>query len=169
MALALPAALVALLITTSSAQDSYISVRSSVAFILHGERTPLNGHVRPTLTPQGAQQLYNQGSFFRNRYLTNSTSADDAVEVRRPIVGVSPDAIDNRQLNVFSNNNGYNVASGLAFMQGLYPPNSDVFPFTDEGISMDHLANGTLAQYPLDGYQYPSIQSFSILDPNSIW
>ena len=169
MTLTSPVALLILLIATSWAQDSYIRVRSSVAFVLHGERTPLNGYVRPTLTPQGAQQLYDQGSFFRDRYLVNSTSESDTVDVRRPIVGISRDAIDNRQLTVFSNNNGYNVASGLAFMQGFYPPDSQAIPDSSDAVSMVQLANGSTAQYPLDGYQYPNIQTVSIVDPNSIW
>ena len=169
MTLATQAALLALLITASLAQDSSIRVRSSVAFIIHGERTPLYGYMRPTLTPLGAQQLYSQGLFFRDRYVVNDTSEDGPADVRRPIADISRDAIDNRQLAIFSSGDGYNVASGLAFMQGLYPPDSQALLNVSDEASMGQLANGSLVSYPLDGYQYPRIRTFSVLDPSSIW
>ncbi len=170
MPLTSPATLLAFLTATSSAQTSSERVWSSFAFIFHGERTPLYGQVPPTLTPLGAQQLYSQGSYFRDRYLANSSSsADDDSLNSKPIVGINRDAINNHQLSIYSSTADYDVGSSLAFMQGLYPSNSQAFPYMDEGISTNQLANGSSINYPLDGYQYPNIQTLSVLDPSSIW
>lgn len=167
MPLTSSAALVALLAVTAPAQSSSERVWSSFAFVLYGERTPLSGHDLPTLTPLGAQQLLSQGSFFRDRYLVTSSSSEDDSS-SKPIVGINLDAIDNHQLAIYSSTADYNVASTLAFMQGLYPPNSDAFPSVTGGLSTNQLANGSTYNYPLDGYQYPNIQTLSILDPKSI-
>lgn len=170
MPLTLRAILLALLATTASAQSSSERVWSSFAFVFYGERTPLTGDVPPTLTPLGAQQLLSQGSFFRERYLVNSSSSieDDSINSNRPIVGINRDAINNHQLAIYSSTSDYVVGSSLAFMQGLYPPNSQAFPYINGGLSTSQLANGTLTNYPLDGYQYSNIQTLSVLDPNSI-
>lgn len=48
---------------------------------------------------------------------------------------------------------------------GLYPPRGG--PILED--QSYYLANGSLAQYPLDNYQYPSMSTVDILDMNSIW
>jgi hypothetical protein len=52
----------------------------------------------------------------------------------------------------------YVAASAQAFLQGLYPPtNQNSSGGTLEAV--DILANGTISQAPLNGYQYPQLQS----------
>jgi hypothetical protein len=48
---------------------------------------------------------------------------------------------------------------------GLYPPRGG--PILDD--QSYYLANGSLAQYPLDNYQYPRMSTVDILDMDSIW
>ncbi|CAJ2512018.1 Uu.00g076430.m01.CDS01 [Anthostomella pinea] len=151
------------------AQSNAETVRSSFAYILYGERTPLRGNTAPSLTPLGGQQLYTQGSVFRARYLSNgSLSEDDSrVTTASPVIGLEENAIDNSQLSIYSSTDEYVFGSALAFMQGLYPPTPHAFAVDGEDLSM--LANGTTVEYPLDGYQYPNVQTPSVLDPNSVW
>lgn len=144
-------------------------VWSSFAYILHGERTPLaTSSLSATLTTYGAQQMFAQGQMFRDRYLTSSTSTDDGnVTGSFPIVGLSRRALDNSQLDIMTNTDTFNVASAMAFMQGLYPPTPDAFVENDGGRNASTLSNGSVVDFPLDGYQYPNIQATSALDERS--
>lgn len=112
---------------SSYAQDTSdehkYTVWSSVLFSRTGERTPeLLGDLPTTLTSLGAQQMYNAGSFFRERYISTfgSTNGIDSA----PIQGMSSNELDGDQLYVMALDQQYNVASAMAFMQGLYPPYS---------------------------------------------
>lgn len=146
-------------------------VWSSFAYILHGERTPLStDSLSATLTTYGAQQMFAQGQFFRDRYLSgSSSSADDNGNAADsfPIAGLSRRALDNSQLDIMTNTDSFNVASAMAFMQGLYPPAPGAFVENDGGRNASTLANGSLVDFPLDGYQYPNIQATSSLDERS--
>lgn len=153
----------------SSAQSSTENIWSSVAWILHGERTPIWGLTpSPALTPIGAQQMFGQGSLLRSRYLQNIMDLDDEAG-RAPIVGIERNAIDNTQLSILTNTDEFMVTSALAFAQGLYPPLEGVFSNSTGGMEGGMLPNGSIVNFPLDGYQYPSIRTFSILDHESIW
>ncbi|KAB8293511.1 hypothetical protein EYC80_007817 [Monilinia laxa] len=93
---------------------------SSVVYTYYGEVTPTFLNVTtPSLTPLGANQLYNSGSIIRDRYL-NSTSTQ--LTLGFPINGLSDPYIINNQLQVWSTGDEYVVASAQAFIQGLYPP-----------------------------------------------
>ncbi|KAF5868374.1 putative histidine acid protein [Botrytis fragariae] len=134
---------------------------SSVVYTYYGEITPTMINVTsPVLTPLGASQLYNSGSIIRDRYL-NSTSTQ--LTVGLPVNGLSDQYIVNNQLQVWTTGDEYIVGSAQAFMQGLYPPVTGV-----QGTD-SVLANGTVIDYPLGGYQYPNIQSLSSMDYNYIW
>jgi hypothetical protein len=55
-------------------------------------------------------------------------------------------------------------ASAMAFMQALYPPQNAIV------LNLESmLANSSLAEYPLNGYQYPNIETLSLLDFNHVW
>ncbi|KAH8907329.1 histidine acid phosphatase [Coniochaeta sp. PMI_546] len=169
--LALVVSLVALL-ATSSAQSSNERVWSSVAYIYHGETTPARGvYTTQSLTPIGAQQMFAQGSMFRTRYLVDSnyTDAQTSVTAHATIQGMSPLAIDNDETSAISTNDGYVSTSALAFMQGLYPPVDLAVANSAGGLRAAALANGSLIDYPLNGYQYPDIETLSTLDPDFIW
>lgn len=59
------------------------------------------------------------------------------------------------------------VASAQAYMQSLYPP----LKISSRALlnPMSTLANGSIIDYPLGGYQYPQIYTASLLDPDSIY
>ncbi|KAI1374794.1 phosphoglycerate mutase-like protein [Hypoxylon crocopeplum] len=158
-------------VSEALAQSANETVWSSFAFVLYGEHTPLTGQSQ-SLTPMGAQQLYSQGSLFRARYLSNSSLSDEdnAITTNAPIVGIERQALDNSQLDLYSSTDDFIVGGALAFLQGLYPPVTREFAYNNGGDNASILANGTMINYPLDGYQYPNIQTASITyDPASVW
>ncbi|KAI1506427.1 histidine phosphatase superfamily [Biscogniauxia marginata] len=157
-------------VSGSLGQSGTETVWASFAYVLHGERTPPLGETSVILTPSGAQQLYSQGSLFRARYLSNTLSDEEhRITTNSPIVGLEQDTLDNSQLSIYSSTDDVVTASTLAFMQGLYPPVSGTSASSNASSDASTLANGTTVEYPLDGYQYPNIQTLSGLDPNSIW
>jgi hypothetical protein len=161
---------IASLAGVSSAQTSGEHVWSSVAFTLYGDRTPMNEPTPPSLTPLGAQQLHAQGSMFRARYLNSSlTDSENAVTIHVGIEGIEKNAIDNSQLYLLAAYNSYTSAGAQAFMQGLYPPIAQAFPNGTGGIQAAELADGSVVNYPLGGYQYPNINVASTVDSDSVW
>lgn len=162
----------ALLAGSGSAQTSSGEhVWSSVGWILHGERTPYYLPNTPTLTSLGAQQMFSQGSMFRARYLqTGSFAQDEEGGIdSAPIVGIEKNAIDNSQIEILSTTDSFIFTGALAFMQGLYPPIEQAFADNSGDMDSAILANGTLVNYPLNGYQYPNIRTASVQDPEAIW
>lgn len=124
-ALAVALAATVLLTGPSHAQDGNdthkYTVWSSVIFARTGERTPeILGDT--VLTSLGAQQQYNSGTFFRQRYLSSLGSANGIDSA--PIQGMSALELDNNQLYVMALDQQYNIASAQAFIQGLFPPHS---------------------------------------------
>ncbi|XMA17212.1 hypothetical protein WAI453_010003 [Rhynchosporium graminicola] len=136
---------------------------AAVTYTYHGEKTPDFSPSTPRimdLTPLGAQQLYDAGTGLRNRYIISMNISQDTI----PIMGISVHDLDNGQLDVVSMKTPYVAASALAFMQGLYPPYKDV-----ERDGEMARGEGGRFEYPLNGYQYPSISTLSELDFNHIW
>ncbi|KAJ6786825.1 hypothetical protein PWT90_02653 [Aphanocladium album] len=142
-------------------------VWAAVAFVNHGETNPFLLNKNPILTPNGAQQLYRQGTAFRGRYLapSSATNASDAATIQ----GLSQNAIDNSQLRILSQTDSWVVGGAVAFMQALYPPNSKAFNAAAGGqvLAENHIGSNTTS-YPLDGYQYPQIETLPSTDVNSI-
>lgn len=164
----LSAAILALLAGTSSAQAVDEHIWSSVAWILHGERTPLWGpYNEPALTPWGAQQMFAQGSLLRARYLDQDENESNTVYA--PLVGIERNAIDNSQLNILTGTDQFMAASAQAFAQGLYPPITQAFSAGAGGMDAAVFPNGSIANYPLGGYQYANMRTASNLDFESIW
>jgi len=162
----LAATALALLARTSSAQTEH--VWSSVAWILHGERTPIWGSLpQLTLTPLGAQQMFAQGSLLRARYLSRDPNEKNTEYT--PIVGIEANAIDNSQLTILAPTDPYMVTSAQAFTQGLYPPILQAFSNNSGGMEAALNPNGSIVNYPLGGYQYPNIKTVSGLDYESVW
>lgn len=148
---------------------------SSVGWILHGERTPYyskNPDNPPSLTTMGAQQMFSQGSMLRARYLDDGTSDQPDKEAgidRESIVGIQKNAIYNSQIDIISTTDSFIFGSALAFMQGLYPPIEQAFGKSSGTIDGAIIANGSLVNFPLGGYQYPNIKTSSVFDPADIW
>ncbi|KAI0901170.1 phosphoglycerate mutase-like protein [Annulohypoxylon nitens] len=161
-----------LLMSEALAQSTNETVWSSFSYILYGERTPLQGQLSPSLTPLGAQQLYAQGTLYRARYLSpnaNLSAEENAITTNSPIQGIELQALDNSQLSVYSTTDDYVVGGALAFLQGLYPPVTRTFASDNGGENASTLANGTMIDYPLDGYQYPNILTIPVTDMSSVW
>lgn len=145
------------------------TVHAAVVFTRTGERTPLLGELGPAeLTPLGATQAYNQGTLFRQRYVSPQTNS---VDLPGPdaISNISEHALSNSQVYILTTDDSYNVATAQAFLQGLYPP----YTLNDTAAPMLSatavLANGTYVEAPLNGYQYPRIRTASSLDPFSVY
>jgi hypothetical protein len=137
---------------TVAAQDNVQITWAAVVFAHYGEKIPDVTSGPYDLTPNGAQQMYNAGQVIRERYI-NPPSNGTELTTAAVINGLSPAAIDNSQLYILSTDDEFVSASALAFMQALYPP---YFSLESD-------------PYPLDGYQYPNVQSVSSLDFNYIW
>ncbi|KAF4633022.1 hypothetical protein G7Y89_g5097 [Cudoniella acicularis] len=160
-----PHLLVALLaLTPALAQDLQTQTTwAAVVFTFHGEQIPSLHDGPYNLTPLGANQLLNAGQVIRDRYISAPVNGSE-ITIAMPINGLSSDEIDNSQMEVLSTNDEYISGSALAFMQGLYPPRNTIV--LDEE---SELGNGTLEQFPLNGYQYPNIETLSTVDYNYIW
>ncbi|OAA52879.1 hypothetical protein ISF_09262 [Cordyceps fumosorosea ARSEF 2679] len=143
-------------------------VWAAVAFVNHGETTPFLLSSHPVLTPAGAQQLYRQGQAFRRRYL--SAAAGNATTTgAAPIRGLGQNAIDNTQLRVLSQRDEWVAGGAVAFMQALYPPDRTAFNAAAGGQALaENYVAGNTTSYPLDGYQYPQIETLPSTDINSI-
>uniref|UniRef100_L2GF13 Histidine acid n=1 Tax=Colletotrichum fructicola (strain Nara gc5) TaxID=1213859 RepID=L2GF13_COLFN len=165
-------AFTAALLATATAQSSNPTVWASVALMMHGERTPLRSELSDVLTPRGAQQLYAQGNAFRTRYLSGITptnSSESQVTSRAPIRDIAPNVVDHAQLHILSVPDAHVVAGAQAFMQALYPPISHTFSVDTGGSNVSFsTTSGNYTEYPLDGYQYPVIQTAGYLDQRSI-
>ncbi|GKT47125.1 uncharacterized protein ColSpa_07306 [Colletotrichum spaethianum] len=160
------------LLSTTSAQSSNPSVWASVAMVMHGERTPLRSELQNVLTPQGAQQLYAQGNAFRMRYLSSGTRTnvtEGRITSRAPIKGIARNVIEHEQLSILSVPDAHIAASASSFMQGLYPPITQVFASDTGGMNISYSTlSGNSTQYPLDGYQYPIIETLGFSDERSV-
>lgn len=149
----------------SSSDGEGIRVWAAVAYINYGDKTPYYGPDDEVLVPEGAQQLWRQGAAFRVRYLDQISEGSNSSVASVPIQTISATALDNTQIDITSGDQQWAVAGALAFMQGLYPPVSN--SVTDDMAR--NLANndGDLVEFPLDGYQYPTLHALSSLDKDS--
>ncbi|PTD11223.1 hypothetical protein FCULG_00004288 [Fusarium culmorum] len=141
-------------------------VWAAVAFINHGETTPAT--LRTVLTPEGAQQLWRQGTAFRARYIPDGVNNSDYENIQTAYFqDLKPDVIDNDDLEIMSQPDEWVSGSALAFMQGFYPPAPNAFDNSTggEAIAVNLASSDNKTEYPLDGYQYPKIQVPGISDP----
>lgn len=148
------------------AQDSLRpQLLSTFIYTHYGDRTPFVLQQHPTLTPLGAQQLYNAGATFRSRYVTPNTGDGQQDTTIR---NISPYQLFQDEITILATNEHYISASAQAFVQGLYPPLTSSSNYTYI-TGQSPLANGTNVIAPLNGYQYPNLQAVSANDLNSIW
>jgi len=143
-----------------------LQVLSSFVFTRHGDRTPLYSTDPSILTPYGAQQMYDVGSTFRDRYLTTTFGATEASAIR----DISHYQLNTNEISILTTDDQYTVASAQAFMQGLYPPLAEDSSHNyTHVVGVSDLANGTNIIAPLNGYQYPEIKTASSYDIKSVW
>ncbi|KAH8676346.1 histidine acid phosphatase [Xylariales sp. PMI_506] len=127
--------LVSLLATLPAATAE--TVLGVFIFHRHGDRTSKS--TPPTnLTSLGADQVFQAGTYFRNKYVAADSSS--------PIYGLSHDIAVNSELSFTSTVDTVLQSSAMVFTQGLYPPAGT--------LAVDHLANGSIVESPLGGYQY---------------
>ncbi|RMZ76926.1 hypothetical protein DV737_g4608, partial [Chaetothyriales sp. CBS 132003] len=156
------------LLAALSAGDTGLSqeIVSAFVYTMYGDRTPFVFDQNPTLTPLGAQQLYQAGASIRARYVTPTlnTGANESATIQ----DISPYQILDDEISVYSTDDQWVVASAQAFMQGLYPPLESSSNYTYiSGLS--YLANGTNVVAPLNGYQYATIHTASTNDLDSMY
>ncbi|KAF4988897.1 hypothetical protein FGRMN_9478 [Fusarium graminum] len=146
-------------------------VWAAVAFVNHGERTPMAADLRTVLTPEGAQQMWRQGTAFRARYIKDGVNSSDYEAIQKAYLqNLNPNVIDNDDLDMISQADEWVSGGAIAFMQGFYPPSANSFDNSTGGeeIAMNLGVGDNKTEYPLNGYQYPDVRSPSYLDPESI-
>ncbi|KGO77581.1 Histidine phosphatase superfamily, clade-2 [Penicillium italicum] len=139
-----------------SAQDSHSTekVWGVFAYTVYGDSKPSALTSSRTLTDYGANELAAAASDFRSRYVSGDSDTG--------IQNISPIILDSNDVDVLSTTDQNNVGSAQAFMQGLYPPLGSM------NVPSGQIANGSFAQAPLNGYQYPRIITVGEADPQSI-
>ncbi|KAJ5782926.1 hypothetical protein N7457_004700 [Penicillium paradoxum] len=125
------------------------------AFTVYGDSKPST--LARTLTDYGANGLAAAASAFRHRYISPVEGSATGIQ------NISPIILDSNDVDVLSTTDQSVVASAQAFMQGLYPPLGSM------NVSSSQNANGSFAQAPLNGYQYPRIVTVGEADPQSIF
>lgn len=104
-------------------------------FHRHGDRTPKS--LPPTnLTALGYDQVYTSGQYYRSRLVSGSTK----------IKGLNSDVVKLSQIAVTAPVDNVLQNSAAGFLQGLYPP-------VGEQVNVQTLANGSIVQSPMNGYQ----------------
>lgn len=98
-------------------------------------------------------QEYDLGCYLRDTYLNSESPSY--------IQGIQTDIADVDQLFIRADAGGGNVIldSAYALLQGLYPPTSE---------SKSTLANGTVIEAPLGGYQYVPVESLEFWQAPSL-
>jgi len=136
------------LLTVASAA-SLVNARETVLgvylFSRHGDRTA-KSTPPANLTDLGYQEIFNSGTYFRNRYIEAGATS--------PLLGISPDLVKESQISVSAPVDTVLQNSALGFVQGLYPP-------VGSALGSSALRNGAVVQSPLDGYQLIPIQTVS--------
>jgi prostatic aicd phosphatase len=132
------------------------TIHGVVAFTRHGDRTTrmFPGY---SLTNLGAQQAYNSGQFYRERYV------DDGADSR--IAGIQADEVSARQVWASAPNQGLLFQTAVSFLQGLYPPLTEL----DEELATESLTNGSDFTAPLNGYQFILVQGQPATNKDTIW
>lgn len=113
-----------------------------------------------TLTSLGFQQNFMVGGAYRERYLSASSpqrifNISEAKYVPSQIYASAPDQM-------------VLLTTAQAFLQGFYPPLSDIPSATPEA-STTTLNNGTTLSNPLGGYQYVFLRGKNANSPDTIW
>ncbi|KAJ5952263.1 Histidine phosphatase superfamily clade-2 [Penicillium vulpinum] len=141
-----------------SAQDSHSTekVWGVFAFTVYGDSKPSALTSSRTLTDYGASELAAAASAFRYRYISTVAGSQTGIQ------NISPIILDSNDVDVLSTTEQNIVGSAQAFMQGLYPPLGSM------NIPSTEIANGSFAQAPLNGYQYPRIVTVGEGDPQSL-
>lgn len=142
----------ALAATAATAQETVLGV---YIFSRHGDRT---AKLTPPsmLTDLGYQEVFTSGTYFRNRYISSNATSQ--------IQGINSDVVKLSQITASAPSDAVLGPSAMGFLQGLYPP-------VGETLGSNKLANGTVVQTPLNGYQIIPLQTVAggTNSENSAW
>jgi hypothetical protein len=133
------------------------TILGAFIFHRHGDRTS-KFWPPARLTDLGATEVYESGTFYRNRYINGSS----------PINGIQKDIAKLSQLNIQAPVDIVLQPSAITWLQGLYPP-------VGTALGTQTLRNGTKVEAPLDGYQLIPVNlvtspvSTSTNTENSVW
>lgn len=127
-------------------------IHSALVFTRHGDRTA-KWYKGYQMTNLGAQQVYQSGQFYRERYLTGD----------HPINGISRDEVSSSQIWASAPDQHVLFQTATNFLQGLYPP------LDNSSSAIENLNNGTDIEAPLEGYQFVLIHGEGESDPDTIW
>ena len=128
------ATLLILFITVANSAETILGV---YIFSRHGDRTS-KSTPPTTLTDLGYSEVYSSGSYFRSRYIANGSTSQ--------IHNIADSVVKQSQIATSAPLDTVLFPSALGFLQGLYPP-------VGSTLGKQTLANGTVVQVPLDGYQ----------------
>ena len=134
-----------------SAADAHY-IHSALVFTRHGDRTA-KWYKGYQMTNLGAQQVYQSGQFYRDRYLTGE----------HPISGISRDKVVSSQIWASAPDQHVLFQTATNFLQGLYPP------LDNSSLAIESLNNGTDVETPLEGYQFVLVHGEGDSDPDTIW
>lgn len=125
------------------------TIHSALVFTRHGDRTAkfFKGY---EMTNLGAQQVYQSGQFYRNRYLTGA----------HPIEGMARDEARTQQIWASAPDQHVLYQTATNFLQGLYPPLD---------TASEALNNGSSVDSPLNGYQFILVHGEDANSPDTIW
>ena len=112
-------------------------------FSRHGDRTAKS--TPPVkLTTLGYRQVFESGTYFRDRYVSSSAS--------RSILGLNNNVVKLSQIAASAPVDDVLMNAAQAFLQGIYPP-------VGQELGQETLRNDTDVQAPLNGYQLIPIQT----------
>ncbi|KAL4872640.1 histidine phosphatase superfamily [Aspergillus spectabilis] len=134
--------IVSLGVAPAAAEDQTAQIWAAFAYTVHGESVPKAVNRPRALTAYGANQLFDAGSAFRDRYVALNAGVDGP---STRIENLSPYLIDNEDVKVAST------------PDGLYPPLDESFNSTFFNHELE-LADGS----------YPSIVTYGLEDPQSV-
>jgi hypothetical protein len=155
MKMLLSRALIISLLPLIQAQETVLGV---YIFHRHGDRSTKS--YPPThLTDLGYAEVFSSAGFYRSRYIDSNATA--------PIYGISQTLAKDSQLNIQAPVDTVLQNSALAFVQGLYPP-------VGSALGSETLANGSVIESPLGGYQLIPISVLATASPvsqpgDSVW
>jgi hypothetical protein len=144
-------ATLATLATAFNAVDAHY-LHSALVFTRHGDRTA-KFYPGYEMTNLGAQQMYQSGQYYRERYLTGD----------HPISGISRDQVVSSQIWASAPDQHVLYQTATNFLQGLYPP------LDGDSSSTEELNNGSTISDPLNGYQFILVHGEDTDAPSTIW
>jgi hypothetical protein len=134
------------LLSVTQAQETILG-----AFVMHrhGDRTT-KSWPPARLTDLGYSQVYEDGTWYRNRYITSTSSS----------MGLEQNIVKLSQLSVQAPVDIVLQAAAIGWLQGLYPP-------VGPQLGSQTLANGTTVEAPLNGYQLIPVNQVSAVATSS--